>query len=158
MYAKLVRSFANKGFQKIHQSTYYQIQASRKFRIFFPNLVELYCEGALEKVCFFQASYLPPCVGLSFSMRNLDLLSFSPHRPQNLQGVIGIDTFSVNSLKNLVTLCDVKTLCRDFKKLSSEFDLIPEIPPTPFLRHGLKFWDIAIFLMTPDTLGPVIAL
>ena len=35
-------------------------------------------------------------------------------------------------------------------------DSIPEIPPTPSLRHGLR--DITGSLVTPDTLGPVIAI
>lgn len=72
----------------------------------------------------------------------------------------------VTSVKNLITLGGVKTLlqrCRDLKKLSlcfdaSELDLIPKIPPTPSPRHGLKGWDIAVSLVTPDALGPVIAI
>ena len=54
-------------------------------------------------------------------------------------------------------------LCRDLKNLALEFDaptkldFIPEIPPTPPLRHGLKDWDISGSQVTPNTLGPVIA-
>ena len=73
---------------------------------------------------------------------------------------------SMTSVKNLITLRGVKALlqhCRDLKTLTlsfdaSELDSIPEIPSTPSLRHGLKDWDIAISLVTPDTLGPVIAI
>jgi hypothetical protein len=40
---------------------------------------------------------------------------------------------------------------------ATKLDSIPEIPPTPSLRHGLKHWDISGSQVTPDTLGPVIA-
>ena len=73
---------------------------------------------------------------------------------------------SLISVKNLITLCGVKALlqrCRDLKKLTLPFDTsvldsIPEIPSTPSLRHGLREWDITGSLVTPDTLGPVIAI
>ena len=56
MYAKFVRSFAMYGGgnndSKMEPSTYYQIQASRKFRTLFPNLIEIYCHGRWEDVYF----------------------------------------------------------------------------------------------------------
>jgi len=66
---------------------------------------------------------------------------------------------------NSITLSGVISLlqlCRDLKNLvlafdATKLDLIPEIPPTPSLRHGLKDWDISGSQVTPDTLGPVIA-
>jgi hypothetical protein len=39
---------------------------------------------------------------------------------------------------------------------ATKLDLIPDIPPTLSLRHGLKEWDISGSQVTPDTLGPVI--
>jgi hypothetical protein len=74
-------------------------------------------------------------------------------------------TFKVRSHGDSITMSGVITLlqlCRDLKNLALAFnatklDLIPEIPPTPSLRHGLKHWDISGSLVTPDTLGPVIA-
>lgn len=76
-----------------------------------------------------------------------------------------LKTFEVTSRKHFVTLHGVVTLlqlCRDLKYLTlsfdaSKLDLIPEIPTTPCLRHGLKNWDISVSQVTPDTLGPVMA-
>ena len=63
MYAKLIRGFTYRGLdsQRIHELTYYQIQASRKSRTLFPNLVESYCrhgDDALEEVYFFLSPFL----------------------------------------------------------------------------------------------------
>jgi hypothetical protein len=76
-----------------------------------------------------------------------------------------LKTFKVRSHGDSITMSGVITLlqlCRDLKNLAlafnaTELDLIPEIPPTPSRRHGLKDWDISGSQVTPDTLGPVIA-
>ena len=76
-----------------------------------------------------------------------------------------LKTFKAPFHGGSVTLSGVVTLlqlCRDLKNLALEFDatkldFIPEIPPTPPLRHGLKDWDISGSQVTPNTLGPVIA-
>ena len=41
---------------------------------------------------------------------------------------------------------------------ATKLDLIPEIPSTLSLHHSLKDWDISGPQVTPDTLGPVIAI
>ena len=41
---------------------------------------------------------------------------------------------------------------------ATKLDLIPEIPSTLSLRHSPKDWDISGPQVTPDTLGPVIAI
>ena len=65
----------------------------------------------------------------------------------------------------MITLSGIKTLlqlCRNLKNLTlsfnaSELDLVPEVPTTPSLCHGLKDWDISVSRVTPATLGPVMA-
>lgn len=54
MYAKLVRRFMvySPKAPKIEKSTYYQIQTSRRSRVLFPNLREVYCYGNSEEVSF----------------------------------------------------------------------------------------------------------
>jgi hypothetical protein len=75
-----------------------------------------------------------------------------------------LKTFELSSSEYFITLSGIiklLQLCRDLKKLKLGFDaselyLIPEIPPTPPLSHGLKDWDIAESDVTRYTLERVI--
>ena len=82
-----------------------------------------------------------------------------------------LKTFEVEASKSsrdstMITLFGVKTLfqlCPDLKYLTLAFDatkldLVPEIPTTPSLCHGLKNWDITVSQVNSATLGPALAI
>ena len=65
-------------------------------------------------------------------------------------------TITLFGVRELFQLCpDLKSLTLSFD--ASELHLVPEIPTTPSLRHGLKDWDIDVSEVTSATLDPVLA-